>query len=42
MTPVIKRRLNDVVYKQSIRAFVEAIYKMSGILADVDKDLMFK
>ena len=41
MTPVIKRRLTDVVYKQSIREFIEAIYKISGILAEVDTDLIF-
>lgn len=39
--PIIKRRLNDVVYKKSIRDFVYAMYDMNGIFSEVSlKDIM--
>ena len=39
--PIIKRRLNDVVYKKSIRDFVYAMYDMNGIFSEVAlKDIM--
>lgn len=38
--PVIKRRLNDVIYKKNIRDFIYAIYNINGIFNEVSlKDL---
>ena len=33
--PIIKRRLNDVIYKKSIRDFVYAMYNINGIFNEV-------
>lgn len=39
-TPVVKRRLTDIVYKKSIRDFVFAMYDLNGIFSYVDKDVL--
>lgn len=41
-TPVIKRRLTDIIYKKSIRDFVFAIYDTSGIFKEISMDKVFK
>lgn len=38
--PTIKHRLNDIIYKKSIRDFVLAIYNTCGILNEIPKDLV--
>ena len=35
-TPVIKRRVTDIMTRNSIKEFIHAIYDVFGILADVD------
>lgn len=39
--PIIKRRLIDVIYKESVYAFIHAIYKVSGIFIGIDMDSIF-
>lgn len=40
-TPIITRRLTDVIYKQSIRNFVHAVYDVSGIFTQVELNQIF-
>lgn len=38
--PVVKRRITDVIYKKSIRDFIYAMYDITGMFADVPKELL--
>ena len=35
-TPVIKRRITDIVVKRNMRDFIFALYKTLGIFGDID------
>lgn len=41
-TPVIMRKVPDVIYKKSMRDFLYAIYDFTGIFNEIPKDLLFK
>ena len=40
-TPVVTRKLTDVIYKKSIRDFVYALYDFTGIFKEVPMEQIF-
>src|SRR5574344_353929 len=38
--PIIKRRITDIVVKQNMRDFIGAIYKITGIFGNIDKEIL--